>query len=233
MRTYLLVILVCASGCPLDPEPAAQAQGLAATLQATEKRMHDRFGAARRIEEAIVHSDLDRAHVEAHTIAQLDETGVLPTWQPYFEAVATSAREIERATNAGSAAHTMADLGRRCARCHDAIHAKITFPKEDQPAQDKRLATQMFAHQWAAGQMWLGLIGPSDERWKAGATALSRAPLAIVAEGEPSLGIGDDIAKVRLYANRALRASSADDRAAIYGDLLTTCTHCHATIRDR
>jgi hypothetical protein len=127
----------------------------------------------------------------------------------------------------------MAELGRRCARCHAAINAKVVFPKEEQPAQVKRLATQMFAHEWAAAQMWQGLIGPSDERWKAGATALAKAPLAIVAEGEPALGIGDDIAKVRLFANRALRAGSTDDRVSIYGDLLATCTHCHAAIRDR
>lgn len=230
---YLLLLLAFLAGCPIDPDQSAAAEPLGNTLQAADRRMHDRLIGARRIEEAIVHGDLDRAQVEAHAIAVLDEHDALPAWQPYFESVRGAAHEIEQATNPASAARSMAELGRRCARCHQASTARVTFPKEDQPPHDKRLATQMFAHQWAAAQMWQGLIAPSDKQWNAGATALAKAPLAIVAEGEPALGIGNDIARVRLYANRALRAAAPDDRVAIYGDLLATCTHCHATIRDR
>jgi len=227
-----LLLLACLAGCPIDPDQTAAAQPLGPTLQAADKRMHDRYAAAQRIEEAIVHGDLDRAHVEAHAVAALDEPAALPAWQPYFDSVRTAAAELEHATSPAGASHAMAELGRRCASCHQAAGAKVTFAKEDQPPKDKRLAGQMFAHQWAAAQMWQGLIGPSDKLWTTGASALAKAPLAIVAEG-PTLGIGDDIAKVRLYANRALRAGALDDRVAIYGDLLATCTHCHATIRDR
>jgi len=37
---------------------------------------------------------------------------------------------------------------------------------------------------------------------------------------------------MRLYANRAMTAPQ-DARAELFGTLLTTCTHCHAVLRDR
>ena len=93
----------------------------------------------------------------------------------------------------------------------------------------------MLGHQWAAAQMWQGLIGPSDERWRAGAHALTQAPLHIVAAAvtpNSELDI-DDIARVRLYARRAEAAGSQDARGDIFGALLATCAHCHAVLRDR
>jgi hypothetical protein len=43
----------------------------------------------------------------------------------------------------------------------------------------------------------------------------------------------DDLARIRLYANRALTAGAQDARAELLGTLLTTCAHCHAVLRDR
>jgi cytochrome c553 len=79
--------------------------------------------------------------------------------------------------------------------------------------------------------MWDGLIGPNNERWVAGAKALQRAPLTVVAEsGE--LGIADDVVLIRLFARRAADMTSPDDRAQLFGQLLGTCARCHSTIRD-
>ena len=197
--------------------------------------MHLRFGAARRIEQAITHSDLERAHAEAHALAALDEPDVLPAWRPYFEEIRAAARQLEAAGGVIVAAQLTATLGRRCARCHEAIAARITLPAEPPPSGDPRLVIQMLGHQWAAAQMWQGLIVPSDDRWLAGARALTTAPLNIVAQGvTPASELDvDDIARVRLYANRALTAASWDDRADTFGRLLATCAHCHAVLRDR
>lgn len=43
----------------------------------------------------------------------------------------------------------------------------------------------------------------------------------------------DDVARLRLYANRAMAMSHPSARAALYGAMLTTCAHCHAVLRDR
>jgi hypothetical protein len=45
-------------------------------------------------------------------------------------------------------------------------------------------APAMRDHQWAANQLWQRLIAPADQRWYAGADALSTAPLGLVAPHE-------------------------------------------------
>ena len=83
-------------------------------------------------------------------------------------------------------------------------------------------------------EMWEGLIGPSDERWIAGASALTTVPLNVVAQAvtPASMLDVDDVTLVRRDAERAL-TTPAGDRAALFGTLLASCAHCHALVRDR
>ncbi|MBA3455192.1 MAG: hypothetical protein H0T42_19030 [Deltaproteobacteria bacterium] len=115
------------------------------------------------------------------------------------------------------------------------VRARIKIPKAPAPISDRKLVTNMASHQWAASRMWEGLIGPSNDRWLEGARLLSGARWSIVAEGNvaPELGVADDVARVRLYASRAIVAKTQDDRAATYGEILGTCARCHHAIRDR
>jgi cytochrome c553 len=212
-----------------------QPRPLAATIEAAHQRMHARFAAARRIEQAIAFSDVERARSEAHELVALDEPDVLLTWRPYFDAIRDAAHQLELTGSVMGAARLAATLGRRCASCHEAIAARVTFPAEPRPPEAPRLAGQMLGHQWAAAEMWNGLIGPSDERWLAGARALTTVPLTIVAQSvTPTSELDvDDVARIRLYANRAVAATRQDARAELFGTLLATCAHCHAVLRDR
>jgi hypothetical protein len=93
----------------------------------------------------------------------------------------------------------------------------------------------MQSHQWAAMQLWEGLIGPSDERWQEGAKALTTVPLNLVARAvtRTSPDDVDDVARVRMFATRALSAQDLGARADVFGKLLAACAHCHAILRDR
>lgn len=196
--------------------------------------MHQRFAAARQTEEAIANSNLEGARSSVHVISELDEPDVLPVWKPYIAEIRNAARQVESATDIVGAAHTMGTLALQCANCHTAIKARVTFADEPRPSDDPKLASRMLGHQWAAMQMWEGLIGPSTERWTAGARALATSPLDLVAQApNPAFAADDDVARVRLYARRANAATSNDARAAVFGDLLATCAHCHALLRDR
>lgn len=208
---------------------------LADAVVTANRRMHQRFTAAQRLELGIVHGDLAGAHADARELAELDQPDALARWQPYFASIRDAARQIENSPGIVGAARLTAELGRRCARCHEAIGARIAFPAEPAPPGDPRLVVQMVSHQWAAEQMWQGLIGPSDARWLAGARALSQAPLHIVAQAvTPSSELDiDDVARIRLYARRAQAAGSQDARADLFGAMLGTCAHCHAVLRDR
>lgn len=93
----------------------------------------------------------------------------------------------------------------------------------------------MAGHQWAAARMWEGLLGPSDDRWLEGARALTTVPLDTVAQSvTPTSDVDvDDVARVRLYATRALAPAAQAAHAELFGKLLATCAHCHALLRDR
>lgn len=230
----MLAILALA-GCQAAADPAPSPSTLPDKVRAVRDRMHMRFDATRRMQQAIGLGDLARAHAEAKIVVDLDEPDALPLWRPYVDKIREASRQVIEAKDTVAAAKTSGQLGRQCALCHTALSAKIVFPKESTPASDPRLALQMASHQWAAARMWEGLIAPNDDRWQLGAKTLSNAKLAIVAEGDPpnNLGVGNDIARVRLFATRALKPMSQSDRAELYGDMLATCAHCHFTIRDR
>jgi hypothetical protein len=90
----------------------------------------------------------------------------------------------------------------------------------------------MTDHAWAAARLWEGLVGPSPALWSTGAGALADSTLTIVAEGG-ELGVGDDVARIKLLATRAKKAETQDARAELYGQIMATCARCHAAIRDR
>lgn len=233
MRTLALAICLVGGCDALANEQ--DSRDLISKVQEVRARMHERFAASRRIESAIAFGDLDRAHAEADTIAMLEDPDVLVEWQPYLENVRHAAAQVVAAPDLASAARTSAVLGRRCAQCHEAAHAKIRFAATPAPENGPRLPAQMASHQWAMTQLWEGLVGPSPTRWRAGARTLSAARIAIVAEGDnlpPDVGAADDVQRLHLYARRAVDAKTLDDRAASYGEILVTCAGCHRTIRD-
>ncbi len=221
----LLVLVAC--GVEAESRPSS----LADSVRAVAARMHARFAAVQQIERGIVASRLDDVHAGAATIASLDDPEVLPAWQPYLAAVKSTARDLQAADDTVAAARLAAELGRQCARCHQALSARIKFPAAPRPDPGQHLHDTMAGHQWAVARMWEGVIGPNEERWMAGAKELQRARLTFAAEsGE--LGIADDVMLIRLFARRALDAKTDADRAELFGRLLATCARCHSTIRD-
>ena len=185
----------------------SQTGALTSALLETQHRMHVRFAAAKQIELAIAWNALDHARSEANALALLDEPNILPAWQPYLDDIQASARDLRRATDVVTAATLVGSLGHRCAACHVALAAHVTFPVEPAPRVDPQIGPTMADHQWAAMEMWEGLIGPSDERWIAGATALTTVPLNVVAQAvtPASMVDVDDVTHVRHDAERASR----------------------------
>jgi hypothetical protein len=235
MRAWnVLVVVFAAAGCDAladtDPE-------LVQKLTEIHQHMHARFAATNNIRTAIAYGDIRRAKAEAQIVADLDEPDILPQWKPYVDNVRAAALQIAKSEDTVTASKQLAVLGWRCAQCHEAVPgAKTAFPKVPSPPSDPKLASTMANHQWATARMWEGMIGPSNERWNEGAAALAKAPLTITAEADVPdhrLGIADDVARIRLFATRAMKAKTRFDRTDIYGKLLATCANCHHTIRDR
>lgn len=231
----LLATVVAISGCAgFDTQPSDK--HLVEKTTAIRERMHRRFAATVVVRDAIEHGDTVRARTAANTLTLLAEPDVLPEWQPFIAGVQAAATDVAAATDSTAAARAFATLGERCADCHLSAGARSTNVLLGSSTTTIHPESQMTPHHWAAGRLWDGLVSASDKTWLAGAEALERAPLTLVAEGEVpghELGIADNVAYVRLLARRAQKAHTAHERAAIYGDLLATCVACHQTIRDR
>lgn len=86
---------------------------------------------------------------------------------------------------------------------------------------------------WAVDRLWLGLIQPSDEAWRAGSTALASAPLARPSDEPEKHNLA-----VRIQAlaevGRTLTGSAKPPapanlprRLALYGEIVATCAGCH------
>ena len=72
--------------------------------------------------------------------------------------------------------------------------------------------------------MWEGMIGLSDDSWRAGLDVLASAPL-------PATELGADreaFAKSLQRTAKRARGVKAADRGEVYGEMLVVCAQCHA-----
>lgn len=228
---WFFTILALAGCETFEPGPPMQEPSLAASVQAIEQRMHARYRVALDMEAAVATGDLQRVRASARLIDALDEPELLARWQPHFDLVRASAHRVAVSESLETAAGRVADVGRACARCHEAASAAVRFTDAPRPAEHATLADAMRHHQWAGLQMWQGLIGPDDGRWRAGAQALTEMPSNLVALASPD--DIDAVARIKLEATRALETTRQDPRAVLFGRILASCTACHIALRDR
>jgi cytochrome c556 len=141
-----------------------------------------------------------------------------------------------RAPDVTSAATAVSRVAASCGSCHESMkqgptYAVVTGP----PAGESPLATRMIRHRWAADRLWDGLVGPSDESWRAGASVLRDAPLftdALTQDVEQYEAVTKLAWTVHEIGARANSARDQSARATLYGDLLGTCASCHSLLRE-
>ncbi|MCA9693479.1 MAG: hypothetical protein KC636_28040 [Myxococcales bacterium] len=182
------------------------------------------------IKQAVIDGELAATRSPARWLAQHAPPG--PHGSPHAVALHDAAKAVGAASTLPAAARAVGSLGQACGDCHTArgVHPRPegapTFTDEPAPIE------QMHLHQWAADRLWEGLVRPSTEVWRDACDALAGAPLGEDRDDETPRALADAIAGVRAIAERGAEAGP-DERAAIYGELLTTCAGCHAARRAR
>ena len=128
----------------------------------------------------------------------------------------------------------MAVLAQRCAACHEARAAIVTFDWEPEPPVASTLASVMARHRWAAARLWEGVVGPADARWSEGATSLAAVSFdpVLLGDRDDATRLGDIATKIKRLAREAIATEGQAERVALYGELLQTCASCHALTRD-
>jgi len=147
--------------------------------------------------------------------------------------VADLAHRIAEAPDLAAAARTTALMGAACGSCHVAASARLDLAIVTTPtAGEGPTTTQMRRHYWASDRMWMGLVGPSDTNWAAGAAVL-RDPTAYVSQvssrATDPLKAESLAARVADLGTQAESAHGAD-RVMVYGEYLGACATCHTLI---
>jgi cytochrome c553 len=90
--------------------------------------------------------------------------------------------------------------------------------------------SRMLEHYYSVVMMSMGLQAPSDELWKRGAETMRDAQVMKVTLKDETLtaDLNAAEAKYREIGATALAAKTPAERAAAFGQVLTSCGGCHA-----
>ena len=244
MRTTLLLlgalpVVLAQAGCrndslaqanvaPGDPVAVTSARPSDPATFKARMRDHDLHGAAMR--NAVARADLEAARREATTLAELRLAGgIEPPWRRQLDAMNAAAARVAAAKDVPEMSRNVAAVARTCGDCHATLGGPV-LPVGEPPEPGSGVAARMMRHQWAAARLWDGLVAPSQEAWRAGARVLADAPLepeTLTPGKSPAPAIGTLARSVHDLGQKAKVVTSGVDRAAVYGELLATCSACH------
>ena len=187
-----------------------------------------------RARDALIAGDLARARDEARALEHHDYGNAFPAdWKHYVEQMKQRAQGIVVAAGIDDAAQQLATLGLACGDCHYQSNAGPDAPRAPPvPWQDPpdTLTARMDRHYTGVEQLWLGLVQPSEDAWRDGTVTLTRTPLVAPRTQGDAIPAGEHakVEHVRELARRARAATSHEERAHVYGELIATCADCHA-----
>lgn len=184
-----------------------------------------------RMRDAVVRGDLDALHDASRALLQLILSAEQPAPQTTLGEVVAVTRRLEATEDLPAAARTFAVLAERCGACHAAFGGPRSLPAVA-PLDTGTVAGRMQRHQWGAARLWEGLVAPSDEAWQSGAVVLSDAPLAFGLDAA-KIDVGEVerlSTLVHKLGGEARASTTPRSRLEVYGELLTTCSACHAKL---
>ena len=209
---------------PAAVDRSAQAEGRAAT----DMRAH--FDEVLRVVDAIVRGDLDDARRRARQVASREFTGLPVAAAGQLAGMRAAAGRVAAAADLPTAATAAGVMLGTCGECHRAVGAMPAVHVRPSPAVGDTVG-HMLAHQQAIEHLLQGLVVPSSSAWNAGAQALRTAPLKrSKLPDDPKLSSEIAAGETRLHelADEAAGTSAPPARAAIYGQMVSTCSRCHA-----
>lgn len=214
----------------VDPPPAADL-GHVAPREDVRAHMREHWGLATVVRDAVIAATFDELPDVAGELADHKAPDALRKYSAPIALMRDAAERAQKSGDAKNAAQATADLARACGDCHTAAGVTPTLPSEDLPPDEDATKAHMLGHDWAARELWAGLVMPSDERWARGAAALNRKPLTkgdFFEDWEVTDGlVGLDRAVHDMHP-RVAAAATRDQRVAVFAELVQNCSSCHA-----
>lgn len=225
MRHTWIAIALAATlvNCESGLEPTrTTAPSAASATPALRDHARSHLQAADALELALAHGRLIDARDAAAYLVR----------HPLSAELTRAAHAVERAPDVVAASAALGEVGAACSTCHVASGVTARFPVETAPPDATALEPQMHRQQWAALQLWHGLVGPDEAAWREGAEVLASMHIDArpTVDDRPDPEIFELAAQVPAVARRAVDAPTPD-RAAVYGSLMKTCAGCHGLVR--
>jgi cytochrome c553 len=215
------------------PAPAAAQPAAAADAQTLESYMLEHFLIANYARDAVITGRLDALRRALKALSEYDYAHVATgDAQPWIAKLQLAAKPGATATSQEEAARAIADVAVVCGQCHAARGTGPVFPNAYDADSDMGLANtlgdRMERHVWAANRMWEGLIGPSDQAWRAGSAELASVPLK-APRHKPALSaeFAAELRQLRELGDHARSSTESAERAQVYARLLVHCARCH------
>jgi len=222
-------VLAVGTGCARGTGPAPGPQAA---------RMSEHFTRAGQLYAAVAGGRIDSVRVRAQEILDHETGEGLPARSMgYVDELRSFTSLAARAPDLESAASSVARVGAACGACHTYLKRGPRYGGQIQtgpPPEESDVAGRMHRHRWAADRLWEGLIGPSDEAWRAGAVVLRDAALytdALTRDVAQYEQVTKLTWTVHEIGARADVMTDRHQRAGLYGELLGTCARCHALLR--
>ncbi|MGE3840732.1 MAG: hypothetical protein AB7I50_04030 [Vicinamibacterales bacterium] len=192
--------------------------------------MHDHFSQVDLIQTAVIRGDLEAVWEPARWLSKhalaVEATALT---EPLLHRVAQTSARAAEASSLHEAAQAVATLTALCGACHEASGTQVAIPI-DKPVAVGGIVGHMNDHLRAVAELQSGLIEPSATFWAHGVRTLETAPLKrskLPRDRLLSEAIVSAEADVHQLAGRARAATTLEQRAAVFGDLLARCADCH------
>ena len=209
------------------PEPEATAGPEA--KQPVSRHMWSHYLAALRARDAIIGGHPERAREPLSWLADQAYAESLPdAWRPHAVHVRRAAKRAGEGTDGETAARAIGALGAACGECHAAMgRGPAREPAGFSELGEEDLVARMHRHGWAMERMWEGLMMPWDESYRVGAQVLAEGKLELEKDVKDAAKLRAGLETVRSLGKQAVTLQHTDERAALYGDLISTCAGCH------
>lgn len=223
-----LALWSCGGGAP-SPSTTTPPTGTDEGGRATDMHLH--FNDINEIQLALISGNLVGARELGQKIKEGFRGEMPQGWAPFVERTIASAEMLRVSDDLAMATRIASTMANTCGDCHRAQNiVVIDHVAVAPPDEGDRFSNFMIQHKWSADRMWEGLIGPSDEAWKAGAAALTRVELTPDDVGE-ELDLTPEIeallVQFKADASAAAAATTAEERQELYGSFLAGCASCH------
>ena len=197
----------------------------------TQMERHD--GEATTMRTALIGGNLQLVRqASAELAARLPISGIASRLDGHQSELKSIAGRLAAASTIDGAAAGVGELVVSCGSCHADVGI-LPPPQSDIP-NGETWESAMARHSWAADEMWTGLVWRSDARFRQAVEVWNAAPLAQPHTADDKrftpqvLSLED---RVHDLAEQAASKMEPSRRGALYGEMLATCSACHALVR--